>query len=673
MKIYPFFFQVSLAFTLFLITANVGRTQSGNMSDITQPNPIEMTPETETDTDTDTDTDTEDITPTDNPADPALETSNANPPTTPTGSQTPESQTSKEPQADTTGDSTSLEGDNQTNTNSPGENPTETNESLAENDQNGSTSPEQNEQGDSSNLDRDNQDGNESPEQGETNDNLEKDTQTSDKSPEETESDPNAEETNETDTQSEEEEVAKEETETEEEVESVQPQEVNRIAYETEIQGASTDVAVQLHEEFQVTQLVSASGVQLYGKIPSVDDISHRLGQLWQQTGNKPAFVNVSVQSNQLETFVVLPTGTNTALNYNKNDAKGNLNSYDSAPTEAIRQTVQSSSRKEILKIAKRFREEVSNSRSIGRSNYLESAQKLYQWIIQPLEAELAKNDIDILVFSMDSGLSLIPIAALHDGKQFLVEKYAVAVVPSFGLTDTRYVNINQSPVLAMGASEFADQAPLPTMSLELLHATQNPRQGEVFLNEEFTVNNFIVQNRLSQQSKIIHLGTHAEFKTGDFKNSYIQFSDRKLKLPELMQISDELGWSTNDNTPIELLVLSACETALGDKDSELGFAGLAVQAGVKSALASLWYISDLGTLALMSEFYDNLSDNLVKAEALRATQLSMLRGEVKVKDRELILSNGESVTLPSTFPQGSLTLSEPYFWSAFTLIGNWN
>ena len=509
--------------------------------------------------------------------------------------------------------------------------------------------------------------------------NLEEDSQTSADTSGESETDANTEEKNETDAQSEEEDVAKKEDETEQKAETASQQEINRIAYEAQIQEAPTNVAIQLHEEFQVNQLISSSGVQLYGHIPSVEQISDRLGQLWQQTGQKPAFINVSVQSDRLETFAVLPTLTNKAnsnnsvVNSSKDDSKVELNSRNLDRTETIRETVQSSSRKEIMTIANRFREEVSNSRSIGKSDYLESAQKLYQLIIQPLEAELKDNDIDILVFSMDSGLRLIPIAALHDGQQFLVEKYAVALVPSFGLTDTRYVTINQSPILAMGASEFAEQAPLPAMSLELRNITRNPRQGEVFLNEEFTVDNFIAQNSRSQPFRIIHLGTHAQFKAGDFADSFIQFSDRKLKLPELRRISDELGWSTNDAAPIELLVLSACETALGDEESELGFAGLAVQAGVKSALASLWYISDLGTLALMSEFYDRLSDTLVKAEALRATQLSMLKGEVKIKDRELLLSNGESVSLPSVFPQGSLTLSDPYFWSAFTLIGNWN
>jgi CHAT domain-containing protein len=168
-------------------------------------------------------------------------------------------------------------------------------------------------------------------------------------------------------------------------------------------------------------------------------------------------------------------------------------------------------------------------------------------------------------------------------------------------------------------------------------------------------------------------LGTHAEFSAGHLKDSYIQFYDDKLQLSELKTLTDELGWNSANTTPVELLVLSACETAIGDENAELGFAGLAVQAGVKSALASLWYVSDLGTLALMSEFYDQLSNTLIKAEALRQTQLEMLNEQVKIDRGKLQLSDGENLNLPANFPQGDLSMSHPYFWSSFTLIGNWN
>ena len=93
----------------------------------------------------------------------------------------------------------------------------------------------------------------------------------------------------------------------------------------------------------------------------------------------------------------------------------------------------------------------------------------------------------------------------------------------------------------------------------------------------------------------------------------------------------------------------------------------------MKSALASLWYVSDLGTLALMGEFYDQLGSTLIKAEALRQTQLAMLQGNVKVDEGQVKLSNGENLALPGEFPSGTLALSHPYFWSSFTLIGNWN
>ncbi len=483
-----------------------------------------------------------------------------------------------------------------------------------------------------------------------------------------------------------EEEIVQEETEAEAEAED-EPSEdeeveessesdfgqLDRVAYETQFQDAPSELAIMMQEEFQLTQLISSSGLQLYGTVPSVKQISRRLAELAEQTGKKPAFINISLQSNQLESFVVLPDQSQ-ASSKNSLVASSNLNSINSPQPKAltIRKTVENTSRQDLMATATQFREEISDIRKLNQTNYMSSAQELYKVIIEPIEAELEANNIDVLVFSMDSGLRLLPIAALHDGEQFLIEKYAMGIVPSFGLTDTRYVNPEQSSILAMGASEFAEQPALPTMPIELKTIISNPRRGELFLNEQFTIPNFVAQNSRPTPFSIIHLGTHAKFNAGDMSDSYIQFYNDQLKIPQLQELSDELGWNTNAS-PIELLVLSACETALGDEEAELGFAGLAVQAGVKSALASLWYVSDLGTLALMGEFYDQLGTTLIKAEALRQTQLEMLRGNVKVDNRQVQLSNGQGLALPDDFPDGTLNLDHPYFWSSFTLIGNWN
>jgi len=190
---------------------------------------------------------------------------------------------------------------------------------------------------------------------------------------------------------------------------------------------------------------------------------------------------------------------------------------------------------------------------------------------------------------------------------------------------------------------------------------------GEAFLNQAFTREN-LRSRQWDEPYRIIHLATHAEFKSGAPGNSYIQlWGDDRLRLDQLR----ELGW---DDPAVDLLVLSACETALGDENAELGFAGLAVQAGVKSALASLWYVSDEGTLALMAEFYNHLSQATVKAEALREAQLAMLRGRVTIEDGELRGTDirGGGIQLPNTLANlDSEDLSHPYYWAGFTLIGS--
>jgi CHAT domain-containing protein len=235
--------------------------------------------------------------------------------------------------------------------------------------------------------------------------------------------------------------------------------------------------------------------------------------------------------------------------------------------------------------------------------------------------------------------------------------------MPSFSLTDTRYTNLKNSHVLAMGASNFTNQKSLPAVPVELSAITSNLWPGKVLLNEALTIENLRSQ-RDSEPFSIIHLATHAMFLPGEPGNSYIQLWDTQLRLNQMQQ----LGWN---DPPVELLVLSACKTAQGNTEVELGFAGLSVQAGVKSALASLWFVSDEGTMALMTKFYQELKQAPIKAEALRRTQVAMLKGEVRLEDGKLV-TPGMVMPLPPELAQlGNQNLSHPKFWSAFTMIGN--
>ncbi|MEP0871487.1 CHAT domain-containing protein [Trichocoleus desertorum AS-A10] len=327
-----------------------------------------------------------------------------------------------------------------------------------------------------------------------------------------------------------------------------------------------------------------------------------------------------------------------------------------------IRQRIPGVSRAKVLQMAQQFRDDLTDPANRDTTNYLPAAQQLYRWLVAPLGAELQARKVENIAFIMDEGLRSLPIAALHNGQQFLVEQYSLGIMPSLSLTETLYQGLKQSEVLAMGASEFQDQKPLPAVPVEL-SAIQAGWAGQSFLNEAFTLRNLEAQ-RQKQPFEIIHLATHAEFQPGSPSNSYIQLWDRKLSLTDL----PELGWN---DPPVQLLVLSSCRTALGDRQAELGFAGVAYQAGVKSVLASLWAVDDEGTLALMTEFYQKLKTAPIKTEALRQAQLAMIRGQVRV-DRGKLESAGESVTLPPELAElGTKDLSNPYYWSAFTMIGS--
>ena len=340
------------------------------------------------------------------------------------------------------------------------------------------------------------------------------------------------------------------------------------------------------------------------------------------------------------------------------------------ANAQPSRVLIPATTRWQVLQLADALQSEITNPRKRSSISYLDAAQKLYRWLIAPVAAELTALNIDNLIVIPAAGLRSVPFAALHDGKGFLVEKYSISVMPSLSLTDIGYDNIADDEILAMGASVFEDKAPLPAVPVEL-ESIAPPDRGKSFLNQDFTLGNLQAQ-RANRPFGIIHLATHSEFQPGQPKNSYIQLWDTKLRLDQMRQ----LRWN---EPPVNLLVLSACSTALGDAEAELGFAGLAVASGARSALASLWEVSDEGTLGLMTEFYRQLraprrgGNLMIKAEALRRAQLEMLQGRVRIQDGMLRVEGlSMSLTLPPEIAaRGDRVLLHPYYWAAFTMIGN--
>ncbi|MEL6494244.1 MAG: CHAT domain-containing protein [Cyanobacteria bacterium J06623_7] len=294
---------------------------------------------------------------------------------------------------------------------------------------------------------------------------------------------------------------------------------------------------------------------------------------------------------------------------------------------------------------------------------YLPPARIIYSWLFEPLEPYLQAEQIDTLLLCTGPKLRSLPFAVLHDGEQFMVEKYNLARIPAFGLTDTSYAPKPDKQVLAMGTSEFDDFPSLPGVTVELETIVPKLWTGSRITEEDFTIAN-LQQARQQQNFDIVHIASHSVFRTGKPEKSFIQFSDRKLTLAQLAELDFDLP-------QVDLLVLSACETALGDESAEYGFAGLAMQAGVKSALASLWLIDDVGTVLLMSDFYQQLQYTPIKSAALRQAQLNLLHQQVTVDDQQIKglkvkvdLSNISPVLQEQDF-------SHPYYWGGFTLIGN--
>ncbi|BDA73496.1 hypothetical protein LYNGBM3L_60970 [Calothrix sp. PCC 7716] len=379
----------------------------------------------------------------------------------------------------------------------------------------------------------------------------------------------------------------------------------------------------------------------LQAKLPSnqifdAQQMSRILDKLHQQSGKKSALIYAIPTPKHLELMLVAPGIT------------------------PIHKRIPAGKRDELIKLVSKFRTAIVNP-NLPRDEYLSSGKQIYELVIAPLEGTLQRQKIDNLIFCLGGGLRTVPLAAINDGKRFLIEKYSLGIIPAFNLLDFNRGNIAQTQILAMGASQFQAAVPLPAVPLELSSIVNNEWKGKSLLNQAFTPANLKLQ-RAIYPFGIVHLATHAELSPDSVEHSYIQFWDKKVRL-------DELKTLNLNKPPVQLLVLSACRTALGNPQAELGFAGLAVQSGASSTIASLWSVDDAGTLALMSQFYQQLKDTPIKSEALRQTQIAMIKQQVSLKNNPAIRG---SSNLPTNIPNlNSRELSHPYYWAGFTLIGN--
>lgn len=375
-----------------------------------------------------------------------------------------------------------------------------------------------------------------------------------------------------------------------------------------------------------------------YSKTKS--EIAEQLAQFSQETGTKPAVVWTVPTEKELYLLLITPN------------------------REPIIKTVREANTNLLFKITNILYETLNSSLAVDSTAYLPPAELLYKWLIKPLEADLKAENIDTLMLCSGPGLRSFPFAMLHDGDRFLIEKYALVRLPAFNLTNVSYEKLDRDrlKMLAMGVSQFPNRPSLPGVETEVSIITPQLIPGKAILNRNSTLENLKLQHQQGKYN-LIHLATHAEFNPGSPKNSYIEFADGKLTL-------DEVGQLNLDNPLVDLLVLSACQTAVGNKQAEFGFAGLFLQVGARSALASLWDVNDLGTTILMTKFYQNLKSNSLKIKALQKAQVAMLKGNINLPKGQL--RSQDTISQLQDISQNELiNLSHPFYWAGFTLIGN--
>ena len=308
----------------------------------------------------------------------------------------------------------------------------------------------------------------------------------------------------------------------------------------------------------------------------------------------------------------------------------------------ALRQPVAARASLQIASNSQRYSEvEAANKiRKLGES--------LYDALIKPFEADLQNSNVDTLIFISSSQLQNVPMAVLRNKEtnQYLVEQYAIATSPSLQLLDSTSLSKQRvSAVLgALTESSVPEYGSLKFVGDEAKAIQKMLPGSQLMQGEDFTKKN--LERKVSSSSfPVVHLATHGKFGS-TLEKTFIVTEDGTLNANELSSLLQ--GKGLGNDIPIELLVLSACETAKGDDLAALGLSGIAVRSGARSTLGSLWLVDDEGTATLMKRFYKNLTQTgMSRAKALQQAQISLLRDE-------------------------QLNKQDPYFWAAFVLVGSW-
>ncbi|NET84350.1 MAG: CHAT domain-containing protein [Moorea sp. SIO1F2] len=285
---------------------------------------------------------------------------------------------------------------------------------------------------------------------------------------------------------------------------------------------------------------------------------------------------------------------------------------------------------------------QLSNN-SIENSFYRLS-EKVYEWLIKPVETELAKSSVKTLVFVSNSSLRNISMAALYDSDHvYLVEKYAIAVTPALQMLETQPQKQRPLKALIAGISQsHLNFSATPFVEKEL-EQVSSMIPSSVLLNQSFT-STALEKELNSSYFPVVHLASIGRsFPSSNSEDIFILAWDEQIKVKDF----EELLRSREQEkfNPIELLVLSSNETALENNQTPFGLVGLALRSKVGSILGTLGVVRDQSTAELMVQFYKEFTQpNVTKAEALRRAQLSLLNGK----------------------------FIDPSDWAPFVLIGDW-